>query len=254
MPQDGPGDVTPSFSVVIPAFNEEAGIDNCITEVTAALGRLPHSCGLIVVDDGSGDSTPTRLRAHEADPAVTVVRHPTNLGYGAALMTGVKEAARQGRDYVVFMDSDLTNDPRDLAGFVAEMERGTDVIKASRYIPGGGVEDVPRWRVAVSVIGNGVARNLYGLPVRDCTNGFRAVRTSLLEAVAFEERGFAIILEELYRLRGSAASYAEVPVQLTNRREGLRPSTFSYTPRALLSFLKWPTRAAVDRLRPRDRR
>ncbi len=54
-------------------------------------------------------------------------------------------------DYVVFMDSDLTNDPVYLEAFAARMDEGFDVIKASRYVPGGGVRGVPVWRVGVSV-------------------------------------------------------------------------------------------------------
>jgi dolichol-phosphate mannosyltransferase len=163
----------------------------------------------------------------------------------------VQEAERRSLDYVLFMDSDLTNDPRYLAAFAERMLAGFDVIKGSRYVRGGGVEGVPGWRVAVSQLGNVVARVLFGLPVSDCTNGFRAVRTSLLSAVELEERGFAVIMEELHRLRPLARTYAEVPIVLTTRGNELRPSSFSFGPRAMAGYLRYPLLSAGERLRRR---
>src|SRR5205085_2003629 len=83
------------------------------------------------------------------------------------LRTGTRAAAERGLDYVVFMDSDLTNDPRYLQAFAARMAEGVDVIKASRYVAGGGAVGVPTWRRALSVLGNAVARLLFRLPVTD---------------------------------------------------------------------------------------
>jgi dolichol-phosphate mannosyltransferase len=146
------------------------------------------------------------------------------------------------------MDSDLTNDPAYLADFAARMADGVDVIKASRYVPGGGVEGVPVWHARFSRLGNVVARLLFGLPVRDCTNGFRAVRTELLASVDLEENGFAVIMEELHRLRLLARGYAEVPIVLTSRAGELRPSSFSFGPGAMARYLKYPLLSARERL------
>src|SRR5207237_10139481 len=116
----------------------------------------------------------------EAPPLVPVGRHPGTRGTGAALRTGA-EAAHDGRfEYVLFMDSDLTNSPADVPRFVAEMERGADVVKATRYSGGGGVRGVPFSRWIVSAVGNRVARVLFRVPIHDCTNGFRAVKVQLL--------------------------------------------------------------------------
>jgi dolichol-phosphate mannosyltransferase len=128
---------------------------------------------------------------------------------------------------------------------------GADVIKASRYVPGGGVDGVHVWRSAVSRLGNFVARLLFRLPVRDCTNGFRAVRTDLLASIDLREDGFAVIMEELYRLRPLAQTYAEVPIVLTSRADDRRASTFSFGPLAMARYLKYPLLAARDRARAR---
>jgi dolichol-phosphate mannosyltransferase len=240
----------PSFAVVIPAYNEEAGIEACVRTVDSALAALENRTSLIVVNDGSSDGTAATLAAlaphHER---LVVATHSTNQGYGAGLRTGTVEARLRGFVYVLFMDSDLTNDPRYLSDFAAEMARGADVVKASRYAPGGGVDGVPVWWAAASRLGNAVARLLFGLPVRDCTNGFRAVRTNLLASIDLQENGFAVIMEELYRLRLLAASYAEVPIVLTSRAAGQRVSSFSFGPRAMGTYLKYPLLAVRDRVR-----
>ena len=229
-------------------FNEEAGAERCVVEVCRELARLPHRSRLIVVDDGSSDGTPAILhRLAPAQPLLQVVTHPVNRGYGAALRTGVEVAHEGGFDYVLFMDSDLTNSPADVPRFVAAMERGADVVKATRYSGGGGVRGVPFARWIVSAVGNRVARVLFGVPIHDCTNGFRAVKVSLLRRMALRERRFPIIMEELYWCRFLARSYAEVPVVLTSRRADQRPTAFVYRPSVFWSYLKYPLFAFLRR-------
>ena len=92
----------------------------------------------------------------------------------------------------------------------------------------------------VSRLGNLVARALYRLSVRDCTNGFRAVRTPLLARMDLRERSFPVILEELYWCRFLARSFAEVPVTLPN---AARASRFRYRPAVFLAYLRYPLRA-----------
>jgi hypothetical protein len=104
------------------------------------------------------------------------------------------------------MDSDLTNDPAFIPQFAAKLSEGRwDLVKASRYVPNGGMRGVPARRRAVTIAGNAVARTLFGMGIRDCTNGFRAVRLELISDVTFKETGFPIILEELLILKKRGA-------------------------------------------------
>ena len=104
-----------SFCVVIPMYNEEPGAENCVRQVCEALSAIPCESKLIAVNDGSRDRTGEILdRIGPAFPNLTIVHHAKNSGYGAALRTGVATAAKAGFDYTLFMDSDLTNHPRDL--------------------------------------------------------------------------------------------------------------------------------------------
>lgn len=221
-------------------YNEEAGAEVCIRRVTAALARLDCRSALVVVDDGSGDATGAILDRLAGElPGLITLRHPANRGYGAALQTAAREADRRGFDYVLYMDSDLTNDPADIVRFVPPMRLGTDVVKATRYSGGGRMQGVPWLRAAISRAGNAVARRLFRLPIHDCTNGFRAVRCALLRQMTLQERGFAVIVEELYWCRFLARTYAEVPVVLTARSTDVRPTSFIYRPAVFWRYLRY---------------
>ncbi len=221
-------------------FNEAANVERCINAIGPALLRTDPLGSFIVVNDGSSDATGAILdRLAPQVPRLTVVHHEYNRGYGGALVTGTQTASRQNLGYVLFMDSDLTNDPKYIEGFVARMREDVDVIKATRYSLGGGVRGVPAWRVAISRTGNLLSGVLFALPLADLTNGFRAVKTSLLVDLPFQEKGFAIVMEELYRLAPIASTYAEVPYVLTSREAAASVSHFAYRPRVLFQYLKY---------------
>jgi dolichol-phosphate mannosyltransferase len=222
-------------------YNEQSGAEDCIRRVCQALNGIPGRSKLLVVNDGSADETGAILeRIAPAFPNLTVIHHAINSGYGAALRTGVSAACSAGFEYVLFMDSDLTNDPRDLPRFVRKMQEGYDVIKATRYSHGGGVSGVPVNRVAISALGNLIARMLFRLPLHDCTNGFRAVRMPLLARMRLTENRFPVIMEELYWSKFMTKSFAEVPVTLTDRKQNLRRTSFAYRPKVFYDYLKYP--------------
>jgi len=236
--------MTGGFGVVIPMYNEERGAEKCVRNVCAALAAIPTRNQLLIVNDGSGDRTGEILDSLVPEyPNLTVVHHEKNLGYGGALRTGTRKAIDAGYDYALFMDSDLTNDPADIVKFVARMQQGFDVIKASRYTAGGGMPGVPWKRRVISQAGNAVARVLFGMGLRDCTNGFRAVRTSILARMNLTENGFPIIVEELYQCKFLAHTYCEIPVLLTNRSEEQRPTSFTYKPETLRKYLSFAVKA-----------
>ena len=236
-----------TFCVVIPMYNEERGAEDCVRRVCAVLAGIQISSKLLVVNDGSRDATSVILDRLALNlPNLEVVHHERNSGYGSALRTGMRKAAEAGFDYALFMDSDLTNDPADIPQFVDRMKEGYDVIKATRYSLGGEVRGVPAYRVLISRVGNAIARRLYGLPITDCTNGFRAVRTSLLQQMELKEQKFPIIMEELYYCKRLAKTFAQVPVRLTNRGKEQRPTSFAYRPRVFYDYLKYPVRSLFD--------
>ena len=235
-----------SFCVVVPAYNEEQGIERCVRTLCGALQTDFRGSTLIVVNDGSDDGTGAILdRLASECAALDVVSRDNNGGYGIAVRQGIQRAAAGGFDYALFMDSDLTTDPKYIGEFVEQMLLGADVIKASRYVHGGRAEGVPAYRMAISVVGNWLARLMYRLPVRDCTNGFQAIRVDLLEQMPLEETGFAIIMEELYYAKHLSSSFAEVPYTLTARTELLKKSSFCYRPTTFYHYLKYPVKSLL---------
>jgi dolichol-phosphate mannosyltransferase len=239
------GKHVPGLAVVIPMFNEEAGAAKCVAAVTAVLPGLGRRCRLIVVEDGSGDRTAEVLgQARRGWADFTLVVHDRNRGYGAALRTGAAEAHRQGYEYVLFMDSDLTNPPEHIANFLPAIDGGADVIKGCRYGFGGLVVGVPLWRYLISRVGNLLVSPLFAIGVRDATNGFRCIRTEVFLSLPYCERGFASIMEELYWAKRLGCTFANVPTALYNRSEGLRGSSFSYKPATFYRYLRYAVKAA----------
>jgi dolichol-phosphate mannosyltransferase len=240
------GDNRPGLAVIIPMFNEEAGAAKCVAAVMTVLPTLGRRCGLIVVEDGSGDRTAEVLgECRRGGADFTFVPHDRNRGYATALRTGAAEAQRQGYEYVLFMDSDLTNPPEHIANFLPGMDGGADVIKGCRYCSEGRVVGVPWWRYLISRIGNLLVTPLFGVGVRDATNGFRCMRTEVFLSLPYSERGFASIMEELYWAKRLGCTFANAPTTLYTRSEGLRGSSFSYKPATFYRYMRYAVKAAM---------
>jgi dolichol-phosphate mannosyltransferase len=240
------------MGIVLPVFNEAATIEHALRTVAGVARRYPARALVIAVDDGSADTSWAILErvAGEID-VLEVQRHAANAGYGAALRTGARRAAELGLEYVTFMDSDLTNPPEDVMKIGRLAAAGHVYIKGSRFLAGGSMAEVPLRRAIFSRTGNLVGSRLFGAGISDVTNGFRGMRTDLANRWPQSERGFASIVEELdWALRDGIVP-AEFPTVLTDRSGEQRPSAFGYTPRTLASYLRYPVRARVRRLRQR---
>jgi dolichol-phosphate mannosyltransferase len=168
------------LAVVIPMYNEALGAARCIRAVCGVLSSIPGS-KLIAVDDGSTDDTAAVIRRLQPEePLLELVTYKVNRGYGAATACGIDAALAGGFEYGLFMDSDLTNDPALIPAFLeAIVHNGYDVVKASRYVQGGGMLGVPAYRQRYTIVGNKIASALFGMGLKDCTNAFRAVRLEL---------------------------------------------------------------------------
>lgn len=233
------------MGVVVPVYNEEAGLVRGIASIRAAVEEYRGRAVLIAVDDGSADRSAEILDSLEG---IDVVQHAQNAGYGQALRTGADRAAELGLEYVAFIDSDLTNPPEDLLKIGALAAEGHAYIKASRFAKGGRMGEVPALRRWVSRAGNVVGQALFWTPVKDVTNGFRAVRTDLFRSWRLLERDFAVIVEEFDCASAAGIRPVEFPTVLTARSGEQRPTAFSYSPRLVLRYLRYPLRAARRRI------
>lgn len=151
------------LSIVIPAKNESASIT---AVVTTAKQRWPDA-EIIVVDDGSTDTTAADARAAGA----TVVQHPESLGNGAAVKAGARVA--EG-DAIAFMDGDGQHDARELEPLLQKLEEGYDMAVGARDSG----SHASTSRLFANGLYNGIATLLTGRRIPDLTSGFRVARAS----------------------------------------------------------------------------
>ncbi|MDD5687509.1 MAG: glycosyltransferase [Elusimicrobia bacterium] len=229
-----------SFCIVVPMYNEESNAEKCVTTIHDFISKLSYKTALIAVNDGSKDKTGDILKNISTKLNKFIIEtHEKNKGYGSANLTGAKRAFKEGYDYALFMDADLTQNVSYIYPFIEEMNKGTDFIKATRYAKGGGVKDVPFNRWIVSLIGNKIIKIFFRLPLTDYTNGFRAVKTCLLSQIECEDRGFSYLIEEVKKISKISKSYAEVPYILTVRESKYSKSKFQYSPKVYYKYLRY---------------
>jgi glycosyltransferase involved in cell wall biosynthesis len=115
------------LSIIIPVYNEEENIDPLYEELHAVLSSLGRRHEILFIDDGSTDTTWSRLqKLHERDPAVTLIRFRSNFGQSAAMKAGFDHARG---NLIITMDADLQNDPHDIPDLLTTMEKeDLDVI------------------------------------------------------------------------------------------------------------------------------
>jgi len=211
--------------VVVPAYNERENVGPLIEALEGQFASMPHEMHVLVVDDNSPDGTGDVVRgAAQRWPNVHLLSGEKR-GLGVAYVRGIRYALDQlGADAVVQMDADFSHDPADVPRLVAALDAGADFVIGSRYVRGG--KAPPDWglaRRAISLMANLGARLIAGLyRVRDCTNGFRAIRGSVLGTVEVERapRGYVILMYLIYQALSNGARVVEVPVVFSNRTAG----------------------------------
>ncbi len=145
-------------TVILPCLNEHEVVGTLCDEIEALYPRYQR----IVVDDGSEPPIPEI-------PGVTVLRHPQNIGNGAAVKTGVRHASG---DFVVFMDADGQHDAAEIKNLVDKLEAGYDLVIGARSADG----QASWWRRMANQVFNRLATLMTGFDIQDLTSGFRAAR------------------------------------------------------------------------------
>jgi dolichol-phosphate mannosyltransferase len=207
--------------VVIPAYNEEANIGNLLDHISEAMEEAAISFIVIVVNDGSRDSTARIVEERSAHMHLTVVRHETNLGLGATLRDGLFQAATMAapQDIIVTMDADETHTLGLILRMVRMISEGFDVVIASRYHTGSRTVGVPLARRALSRVASWLFRLTFPIRgVHDFTCGFRAYRATVIQSAVAEygqsfvdQDGFQCMVDILLKLRRRPLIFGEVP-------------------------------------------
>lgn len=187
--QDHPPDPTDIvLSVVIPCFNEEKTLENCVLRVLdIAEEDLPLE--IIIVDDSSkDDSLVVAKRLSELHSSVRVLRHETNQGKGAALRTGFKEAVG---DFIAVQDADLEYDPRDLKRLIGPLKDGVaDVVFGSRFISQDAHRVLYFWHYLGNKFLTFVSNMFTDLNLTDMETCYKVFRREIINKIEIKENRF----------------------------------------------------------------
>jgi glycosyltransferase involved in cell wall biosynthesis len=205
-----------ALSYFFPAHNEEDNLEGLVSEALAALPSVAETFEIIIVNDGSRDET-----GHIADTltaanpgVVRAVHHPTNRGYGAALLSGFRAARHE---YVAFTDGDRQFRVPDVGRLIERMEAADrpDVVVGFRI-----KRADPLVRTLYARAYRLANRIFFGLKVRDVDCACKLFRRDALAGIAIESGGAFFSAELLIKLRAAGRSVAEVGVPHHPRTAG----------------------------------
>lgn len=186
---------------VVPAYNEGPAISDVIENTLRYVDRV------VVVDDASRDET----GASALRPRVDLLRHPVNLGQGAALQTGITHALALGATHIVTLDADGQHDPSEIDRMLQAMrEAGVDVALGSRFK--GETIGMPTFRRVVLKLAVAFTRLTTGLRITDSHNGFRVLTASAAHRLCIRQNRMAHASEILDEIARKRISFVEVPV------------------------------------------
>ena len=203
----------PSLSVFFPAYNDSGTIASLVITALKTAAKLTPNYEVIVVNDGSTDSTPQILdELARVYPQLRIVTHPVNRGYGGALRSGFASASK---DVIFYTDGDAQYDPAEMELLWPKIAPGIDLVngfKISRSDP---------WhRIVIGRIYHHTVRILFGLRVRDVDCDFRMLRRSIFDRVQLEKNSGVICLEMMKKIQDAGFTIVEVPVHHYHRAHG----------------------------------
>jgi dolichol-phosphate mannosyltransferase len=204
------------FSIVIPTYNEAAGIEKLLRALGATFAANGLDGEVIVVDDNSPDGTGDVVERLAEELPVRCLHRSGKLGLSSAVIDGWA-IARSDSTVLGAMDADFSHDVNALPKMVQALESGAyGLAIGSRYVPGGGIANWPKRRIVVSRVACWLARPLTN--VKDVTSGFFLVRRDALAGVVLDPIGFKIGLEVIAKAHYGKA--IEVPYVFTDRVAG----------------------------------
>ena len=246
---------TPQYSIIIPAYNEDARIEGTLKKVTAFIAAQNWDAEIIVVNDGSNDGTVGIVERYAKDnPRMRLIANPGNRGKGYSVRNGMLQAAGE---ILLFSDADLSSPIEEAPKLFDAIAKGADVAIGSRWLQAKlQTQRQPLYRQLFGRIFNRLLRTMLALPFKDTQCGFKAFTRQAAQAIfplqRIERWGFDP--EVLFLARRFGFRIVEVPVEWAHR-EGTRISPLSDGPKMLLEMLtvwwnaltgKYPTRGLTE--------
>ena len=205
--------------LIVPTYNERANLP----PLAQALLAIP-GLRLLVVDDASPDGTGevADTLAATSGGRITVLHRTGARGLGRSYVDGMRAALAAGATHVCQMDADFSHDPADVPRLLAAAANA-ELVVGSRYVAGGELRNWPVHRRLLSAFANWYVRAVTGMPVRDCTSGFRCWRRELLVRMpldAIVSDGYAFQVEMVWEARRAGGRIEELPITFVERRQG----------------------------------
>lgn len=178
-----------SLSIFFPAFNEEKNIAATIKKALVIAPTIASKFEILVIDDGSKDKTAEVVgNIAKKEKTVKLIKHPKNLGYGAALKTGFYNSSF---DYIAYMDSDGQYDFSDIVKMIEKIQ-DADVVAGFRVKRADSFN-----RIVYAKLWNLLLKALFGISVRDIDCGFKLIKRQVLGAIPHLKSNGATISAEL---------------------------------------------------------
>jgi glycosyltransferase involved in cell wall biosynthesis len=198
------------LSVVIPVYNEK----NTVAEILRRVKATGRADEIILVDDGSTDGTREFLRTLVSPPAVKVVFHEKNMGKGAALRTGFRNA---GGDVILVQDADLEYNPAEYPALLEPIESGqADVVYGSRFL-GAKHRVTMFWHMVANQLLTFATNVLYNSILSDMETGYKVFKADLLKSIPLRANRFDFEPEITAKILKRKARVFEIPISFNPR-------------------------------------
>ncbi len=234
--------------VVIPTYNEAENVG----PITSRIRKAVPEAHILIADDNSPDGTgklADDLAA--ADDHIHVLHRTGKEGLGAAYIAGFRWGLERDYDVLIEHDADGSHQPEYLPSMLSRLQTA-DVVKGSRYVPGGATEGWPLHRELLSRGGNLWTRMWLGLPVKDATGGLAAWRADTLRGIdldAVEAAGYGFQVDLIWRALRHGYTAAEVPITFVERELGNSKMSSAIVAEAMMLTTRWGIRYRVGQLK-----
>lgn len=207
--------------VVIPTYNERENIHALVPMVLAQHKDID----VLIVDDASPDGTGKEAEklGKRYRGRIHVLHREGKQGLGSAYVRGFDWGLERGYGRLAQMDADLSHDPKSLPKFIQALE-SADVAIGTRYLEGRiSVVNWPISRLILSSGANMYVRWITGMPLSDCTGGFKAFRAEVLRAIGLDRihsDGYSFQIEMNYKAFRKGFKFVEIPIIFIDRTAG----------------------------------
>lgn len=204
--------------VIIATYNETENIKKLVPMLLSLEG-----INVLIIDDNSPDGTADIVNEFSAQSnSVYLIKREGKLGYGTAVMAGIKKAMELNASHIITMDADFSHDPAEIPNFI-EALKDSDMVIGSRYINGVRILNWELSRLFLSVFANKYVNFILGFDVTDCTSGFRGYRAEIFNKIDLSKitsNGYSFIVELLFKINKAGFTINELPIIYSERRLG----------------------------------